>query len=113
MHRLDSKLKAMDMNADENAEAIAKREEALAPTYLGVAHEFADLHDRAGRMKAKGVIRDVLSWPRSRAYLAKRLKRRLAEDALRGRASAASPRTRYHQNSGRSPGAPTTTTRPS
>ena len=85
MHRLDSKLKAMDMNADENAEAIAKREEALAPTYLGVAHEFADLHDRAGRMKAKGVIRDVLSWPRSRAYLAKRLKRRLAEDALRAR----------------------------
>ena len=65
MHRLDSKLKAMDMNADENAEAIAKREEALAPTYLGVAHEFADSHDRAGRMKAKGVIRDVLSWPRS------------------------------------------------
>ena len=57
----------MDLNADENAEAIAKREEALAPTYLGVAHEFADLHDRAGRMKAKGVIRDVLSWPRSRA----------------------------------------------
>jgi len=85
MHRLDAKLKAMDMNADENAEAIAKREEALAPTYLGVAHEFADLHDRAGRMKAKGVIRDVLSWPRSRAYLAKRLKRRLAEDALRAR----------------------------
>jgi acetyl-CoA carboxylase/biotin carboxylase 1 len=85
MHRLDSKLKAMDMNADDNAEAIAKREEALAPTYLGVAHEFADLHDRAGRMKAKGVIRDVLSWPRSRSYLAKRLKRRLAEDALRAR----------------------------
>merc|ERR1719331_1609836 len=48
MHRLDAKLKAMDLNADENAEAIAKREEALSPVYLGVAHEFADLHDRAG-----------------------------------------------------------------
>ena len=23
---------------------------------------FADLHDRAGRMKAKGVIRDSISW---------------------------------------------------
>jgi biotin carboxylase/acetyl-CoA carboxylase carboxyltransferase component len=85
MHRLDTKLQALDKDASTNEEAIAQREEALAPTYLGVAHEFADLHDRAGRMKAKGVIRDVLSWPRSRAYLAKRLKRRLAEDPLRAR----------------------------
>ena len=85
MHRLDAKLRALDKDASTNEEAIAQREEALAPTYLGVAHEFADLHDRAGRMKAKGVIRDVLSWPRSRAYLAKRLKRGLAEDPLRAR----------------------------
>ena len=65
--------------------AIAKREGQLMPLYVQISHEFADLHDRPGRMKAKGVIRDVLSWPRSRAYLAKRLKRRLAEDALRAR----------------------------
>ena len=82
---LDTLPKLLAHNALLHPKAIAQREEALAPTYLGVAHEFADLHDRAGRMKAKGVIRDVLSWPRSRAYLAKRLKRRLAEDPLRAR----------------------------
>lgn len=27
---------------------IKSREKALAPVYLQIAHEFADLHDRAG-----------------------------------------------------------------
>ena len=79
-----AKLLAQAPSAERDA-AVAAREAKLAPLYQQVAIEFADLHDRAGRMKAKGVIRDVLSWPRSRAYLAKRLKRRLAEDALRAR----------------------------
>lgn len=47
-----------------------------------MAHEFADLHDRAGRMKAKGVIRDVVTWKRSRSYFFWRAKRRIAEDSL-------------------------------
>lgn len=47
-----------------------------------MAHEFADLHDRAGRMKAKGVIRDVVTWKRSRSYFYWRAKRRIAEDGL-------------------------------
>ena len=47
-----------------------------------MAHEFADLHDRAGRMKAKGVIRDIVTWPRSRAYFHWRARRRIAEDGL-------------------------------
>ena len=41
---------------------IKAREKALAPFYMQVAHEFADLHDRAGRMKAKGCISEVLEW---------------------------------------------------
>ena len=85
MHRTDPELMKLDADPAGNADAIAAREAKLAPLYQQVAVEFADLHDRAGRMKAKGVIRDVLSWPRSRSYLAKRLKRRLAEDALRAR----------------------------
>jgi Carboxyl transferase domain len=48
-----------------------------------VAHEFADLHDRAGRMKAKGVVRDVLEWGSSREYFYWRVKRRLAENEVR------------------------------
>lgn len=47
-----------------------------------MAHEFADLHDRAGRMKAKGVIRDVVTWQRSRSYFFWRARRRIAEDGL-------------------------------
>jgi acetyl-CoA carboxylase / biotin carboxylase 1 len=47
-----------------------------------VAHEFADLHDRAGRMKAKGVVRDVLEWGSSREYFYWRVKRRLAENEV-------------------------------
>jgi len=58
---------------------IEARQETLLPLYLQVAYEFADLHDRPGRMKAKGVIRDVVSWEDSRLYFYKRLKRRVAE----------------------------------
>ena len=56
---------------------------------MQIAHEFADLHDRAGRMKAKGVIRDVVSWEQSRAYFYWRLRRRLAEDEARREYKAA------------------------
>lgn len=48
-----------------------------------VAHEFADLHDRSGRMKAKGVVRDILEWKTSRSYFYWRVKRRLAENGVR------------------------------
>jgi len=89
MHRLDPTLLKLSQDKDGNADAIKAREDALAPTYMQVAHEFADLHDRAGRMKAKGVIRDVLSWPKCRTYLYWRTKRRLAEDALKARFKAA------------------------
>ncbi len=38
------------------------REKQLLPLYTSVATTFADLHDRAGRMKAKGVIKESISW---------------------------------------------------
>lgn len=76
MKRLDS---SMD---DEDAASVARRQKYLEPVYLQVAHEFADLHDRAGRMKAKGVIRDVVDWENSRPYFYWRAKRRIAVDAI-------------------------------
>ena len=59
MHRLDAELLTLDASLenatpDQIAEikvAIAKRENTLLPLYMQIAHEFADLHDRAGRMK--------------------------------------------------------------
>jgi len=95
MHRLDSKLVQLDselaiveesMVDDEGASSlraqIEAREKTLMPLYTQISYEFADLHDRPGRMLAKGVIRDVVPWERSREYFYYRVKRRLAQDAL-------------------------------
>ena len=82
MHRTDPELMKLDADPAGNADAIAAREAKLAPLYQQVAVEFADLHDRAGRMKAKGVIRDVVAWEGARSYFYARAARRLAVDAV-------------------------------
>ncbi|KAJ1732462.1 acetyl-coenzyme-A carboxylase [Coemansia biformis] len=68
--------------ATELKQQLEAREKELLPVYTQMAVQFADLHDRAGRMAAKGVIREELSWPRARAYFYNRLRRRLAEEQL-------------------------------
>jgi len=91
MHRQDPILKQwiaeldhcqIDSDAIELKKQITEREQSLLPLYMQIAHEFADLHDRSGRMKAKGVIRDVVSWGKSRAYFHYRIKRRIVQDDL-------------------------------
>jgi acetyl-CoA carboxylase/biotin carboxylase 1 len=98
MHRLDARLKEMDAEAtstdlgsDEVEREIKERENSLLPVYGQVAVEFADLHDRAGRMVAKGVIRDAVDWPSARSYFYWRLRRRLAEDNLLDSVAKAAP----------------------
>jgi len=59
-----------------------KREKELLPVYHQVALHFADLHDTAGRMKEKGVIRSVVEWRNARRVFAARLRRRLEEEQL-------------------------------
>jgi acetyl-CoA carboxylase/biotin carboxylase 1 len=75
MHRLDSVLIDLDSklllsksgaDLDTLKGQIKAREKLLAPLYSQVAHEFADLHDRAGRMLAKGCIREILDWRSAR-----------------------------------------------
>eukprot|EP00958_Prasinococcus_capsulatus_P024488 scaffold3827_cov394-Prasinococcus_capsulatus_cf.AAC.7 len=73
MHRTDPVLQQLDEDPVANKDAIEAREAKLLPLYLQVAHEFADLHDRSGRMKAKGVIEDVVQWKNARSYFHKRL----------------------------------------
>lgn len=94
MHRLDPKLKALDAQLEEDSSTallastedtnaqIAQREQLLAPIYTQIACEFADLHDRAGRMKAQGVITDSLEWASSREFFYWRVKRRVQEEAI-------------------------------
>ena len=87
MHRTDAEIMLLDGEAAEGGGdskevkgKIAEREESLLPVYQQIAHEFADLHDRSGRMMAKGVVRDVVPWEKSREYFHYRIKRRLVVD---------------------------------
>lgn len=66
------------------------REELLLPVYMQVSLQFADLHDRAGRMKAKDVIRKSLVWREARRFFYWRVRRRVNEEYILKRMSSAS-----------------------
>jgi acetyl-CoA carboxylase/biotin carboxylase 1 len=88
MHRLDDQLQMLDAELEsdfedskkETEKQIGTREEALKGVYLAAANEFCDLHDKTGRMKAKGVIKEAVSWEDSRTFFFYRAKRRMYED---------------------------------
>ncbi|KAJ6098906.1 hypothetical protein N7467_000441 [Penicillium canescens] len=61
---------------------MAAREEQLLPVYMQIALQFADLHDRAGRMEAKNTIRKPLQWQNARRFFYWRLRRRLSEELI-------------------------------
>ncbi|KAF9435540.1 acetyl-coenzyme-A carboxylase [Entomortierella beljakovae] len=95
MERLDEKyrtLKAQYENPalagverDEIKTKLTEREQELLPVYQQLAIQFADLHDTAGRMKAKGTIREALDWTNARRYFYWRVRRRLTEEYIRRR----------------------------
>ena len=61
---------------------MTQREELLLPVYSQIAWQFADLHDRAGRMQAKDTIRAPLRWREARRFFYWRLRRRLNEESI-------------------------------
>jgi acetyl-CoA carboxylase/biotin carboxylase 1 len=61
---------------------ITEREQLLLPVYSQISLQFADLHDRAGRMEAKGTIRHALQWKNARRFFYWRLRRRLNEESI-------------------------------
>ena len=61
---------------------MTAREELLLPVYAQISLQYADLHDRAGRMEAKGVIRQPLQWKNARRFFYWRLRRRLNEESI-------------------------------
>jgi acetyl-CoA carboxylase/biotin carboxylase 1 len=71
---------------------MAAREEQLLPVYMQIALQFADLHDRAGRMEAKGTIRKPLQWQNARRFFYWRLRRRLSEELILKRMIEAQPK---------------------
>eukprot|EP00928_Gymnodinium_smaydae_P037781 TRINITY_DN26188_c0_g1_i1.p1 TRINITY_DN26188_c0_g1~~TRINITY_DN26188_c0_g1_i1.p1 ORF type:complete len:2149 (+),score=434.34 TRINITY_DN26188_c0_g1_i1:43-6489(+) len=103
MHRLDPELRRLDgilestaysevgANAEEIRRQIRAREDELQAVYTQIACEFADLHDRAGRMQAKHVIRGALEWRNSREFFYWRVQRRLLEQEVINRLMTADP----------------------
>ncbi len=71
---------------------ITERETLLLPVYSQISLQFADLHDRAGRMEAKGTIRQPLRWKEARRYFYWRLRRRLNEEYIVKKMAASSIR---------------------
>merc|ERR1712151_734356 len=76
-------LSELDTEAQEDIKKqIKAREDLLKPVYTQVATEFADLHDKTGRMKAKGVIKSAVPWSSSREFFYYLTKRRILQDSL-------------------------------
>lgn len=92
MARLDpvyAELKRSSVNSTLSAEELAgvkakmaQREQTLLPIYNQISLQFADLHDRAGRMQTKGTIRQPLQWKNARRFFYWRLRRRLNEESI-------------------------------
>jgi acetyl-CoA carboxylase / biotin carboxylase 1 len=93
----DLKRKAADttLTREQQAEIRTKmteRESLLLPVYAQIGIQFADLHDRPGRMMAKGAIRMPLRWTNARRFFYWRLRRRLNEEYILKKMSAAEAR---------------------
>jgi acetyl-CoA carboxylase/biotin carboxylase 1 len=90
-----------DITPAEQAEIKVKmeqREQLLLPIYTQVSLQFADLHDRAGRMQAKGTIRQPLQWVHARRFFYWRLRRRLTEERFLKKMAAADKKSTRAEN---------------
>ncbi|KAJ7066657.1 acetyl-CoA carboxylase [Mycena amicta] len=102
MERLDptfASLKRDSNNAsktpEERAEAsasLASREILLKPTYQQIALLYADLHDRTGRMEAKGCAKPAV-WKDARRHFYWAVRARVARSAALADIAEASPGT--------------------
>lgn len=87
------------LNAEEKSAALAKlesREKHLAPAYQSIALEFADLHDRSGRMKAKADCVPC-DWENSRRAIYWSLRRKLSEVRIMKKLASANPALSYSE----------------
>eukprot|EP00892_Ulva_mutabilis_P004884 jgi/Ulvmu1/2768/UM014_0226.1 len=95
MSRCDPELRAMETASPRDQAsldaAILARQEQLLPVYHSIAVHFAAMHDTPRRMVKKGVLKAIVPWVDARRVLATRLRRRLAEDAVRAHVASADP----------------------
>ncbi|KAI9509668.1 acetyl CoA carboxylase [Russula earlei] len=71
-------------------ESLEKREALLQPTYKQIALLYADLHDRVGRMEAKGCAKPAV-WKEARRYFYWAMRARLARSNALAQLAAAGP----------------------
>jgi acetyl-CoA carboxylase/biotin carboxylase 1 len=104
MNRLDAeyaKLKAAAEDPKATPEekqaattALEAREKHLGPSFHQIAVEFADLHDRSGRMAAKADCQPC-DWENSRRQIYWSLRRKLSEVRIMKKLAAANPNLTY------------------
>ncbi|KAJ3240403.1 acetyl-coenzyme-A carboxylase [Chytriomyces hyalinus] len=92
MERLDPTYKSLkdqlrdpSLDADLKSKVQAQftqRERQLLPVFHQISVQFADLHDRPGRMLAKGAVNAVVPFRESRTFFYWRLLRRISEDSI-------------------------------
>ncbi|KAF2221698.1 acetyl-CoA carboxylase acc1 [Elsinoe ampelina] len=96
---LKAKLADRSLTTEQQSEIknqMNAREQLLLPVYAQISLQYADLHDRAGRMKAKDTIRAPLVWKNARRFFYWRLRRRLNEEHLLKRMASAAPKDASH-----------------
>ncbi|KAI0046521.1 acetyl CoA carboxylase [Auriscalpium vulgare] len=79
------------------ADALQARETLLNPTYKQIALLYADLHDRAGRMEAKGCARPAV-WKEARRFFYWATRARVALSSALARLAEADPASGREQH---------------
>ncbi|KAI4523307.1 hypothetical protein K525DRAFT_254691 [Schizophyllum commune Loenen D] len=109
MERLDPTYAALKKDSkdpskspEEQAAAASQleaRESDLAPTYKQLALLYADLHDRTGRMEAKGCAKPT-QWKNARRHFYWATRARVARSAALAQLAEASPGSSFEYRSG-------------
>ena len=85
IERLDRVYKELKLepHLDNNQpQKLKEREDRILSVYSQVSVEFADLHDRPGRMQAKKVVEKIIPWTHSRTHFYWRLLLRVSEQKV-------------------------------
>ncbi|KAG8937599.1 acetyl-coenzyme-A carboxylase, partial [Tulasnella sp. 408] len=108
MERLDSQYASLKKTSKDASlseqerttatEQLAQRETLLMPTFKQLALLYADLHDRVGRMEAKGCAKPA-EWKNARRYFYWALRARVARSTALAKIQEASPQLSSEERS--------------
>jgi len=108
MERLDPVFATLKESVDQSktaeeraaaVEKLAAREKHLEPSYKQAVLLYADLHDRTGRMEAKGCAKRM-EWTNARRYFYWAVRGRVARSSALAKLAEANPSLTYDQRRG-------------